>query len=28
MGARCLDYVRSHFDSREIVEQYRTLLIG
>jgi len=28
MGARCRDYVRSHFDSRQIVEQYRRLLIG
>jgi glycosyltransferase involved in cell wall biosynthesis len=28
MGTRCRDYVRSHFDSREIVAQYLRLLIG
>jgi len=28
MGARCRDYVRANFDSSQIVEQYRTLLIG
>jgi L-malate glycosyltransferase len=28
MGARCRDYVRSNFDSREIVCEYRTLLVG
>jgi glycosyltransferase involved in cell wall biosynthesis len=27
-GARCRDYVRSNFDSRQIIEQYRRLLIG
>jgi len=28
MGARCRDYVRSNFDSRQIVERYRNLLMG
>lgn len=28
LGARCRDYVRSHFDSRQIVEQYARLLVG
>jgi glycosyltransferase involved in cell wall biosynthesis len=28
MGARCRDYVRSNFDSRQIVERYRRLLLG
>jgi len=28
LGLRCRDYVRSHFDSRQVVEQYRRLLIG
>jgi glycosyltransferase involved in cell wall biosynthesis len=28
MGARCRDYVRSNFDSRQIVERYRSLLVG
>jgi glycosyltransferase involved in cell wall biosynthesis len=28
MGSRCRDYVRSNFDSRQIVERYRRLLLG
>jgi glycosyltransferase involved in cell wall biosynthesis len=28
MGARCRDYVRLNFDSRQIVERYRSLLMG
>ena len=28
MGVRCRDYVRLHFDSRQIFEQYRRVLIG
>lgn len=28
LGARCRDYVRSHFDSAQIVEQYRRVLLG
>jgi glycosyltransferase involved in cell wall biosynthesis len=28
LGAECRDYVRLNFDSRQIVEQYRRLLIG
>jgi len=28
MGARCRDYVRSNFDSRQIFERYRNLLMS
>jgi glycosyltransferase involved in cell wall biosynthesis len=28
MGARCRDYVRMHFDSAQIVERYRRVLLG